>query len=78
LPCNLYFCNESALIDHRRRKPHKRRLKALQEEPHKQEDADWAAGVFPNKRLRVQNSPSNSEDLSSIKVALEPNYVAVD
>ncbi|KAL7062561.1 hypothetical protein AAHC03_01503 [Spirometra sp. Aus1] len=78
LTCDLYFCNASALSDHQRRKPHKRRLKALQEEPHTQEDADWAAGVFPTKRFRVQNDPSNPEKLPSPKISLEPSYVAVD
>lgn len=36
LPCDKYFCDGSTLEVHKKQKPHKRRLKALEEEPHSQ------------------------------------------
>ena len=55
--CNIfrrYFINQKALQDHFNTKVHKRRLKALQEEPYSIEDSLKAAGQgnfkFPQKR----------------------------
>ncbi|VDO04082.1 unnamed protein product [Rodentolepis nana] len=52
MPCDKYFCDEKALQAHLKQKPHKRRMKALETEPHSQEIADWAAGVASRKRNR--------------------------
>ena len=45
-PCSRYFVSEHALVEHSRTKPHKRRLKELHgAQPHRQKDAEWAAGM---------------------------------
>ncbi|XP_066154286.1 zinc finger protein 593 homolog [Euwallacea fornicatus] len=44
LHCARYFINSSALQEHFKTKVHKRRLKALQEEPYTIEDSERAAG----------------------------------
>ncbi|VDL57643.1 unnamed protein product [Hymenolepis diminuta] len=62
LPCDKYFCEEKALQAHLKQKPHKRRLKALETEPHSQQIADWAAGVGPRKRKR-EETPTRSDKI---------------
>lgn len=48
MPCSRYFISSSALGDHKRTKPHKKRVKEVSgERPHNQADADWAAGMGP-------------------------------
>jgi bud site selection protein 20 len=45
-PCSRYFVSERALGEHSRTKPHKRRLKELHgAQPHRQKDAEGAAGM---------------------------------
>ncbi|KAA3678007.1 uncharacterized protein DEA37_0008951 [Paragonimus westermani] len=54
--CSKHFINQTTLDVHRTSKPHKRRLRALREKPHTQDDADRAAGLLkddshiPSKR----------------------------
>ncbi|KAF8563152.1 hypothetical protein P879_10915 [Paragonimus westermani] len=54
--CSKHFINQTTLDVHRTSKPHKRRLHALREKPHTQDDADRAAGLLkddshiPSKR----------------------------
>jgi len=43
--CAKYFINESAMKEHNRGKPHKRRVKSLQVEPYTQAEAERAAGM---------------------------------
>ncbi|KAI0207515.1 zinc finger protein 593 [Lamellibrachia satsuma] len=45
LHCARYFISNHALKEHLKGKPHKRRLKCLQEEPFTQAEADRAAGM---------------------------------
>lgn len=46
ISCSRYFQSETALQDHKKTKPHKRRIKQLLgPRPHDQQDADWAAGM---------------------------------
>lgn len=44
IPCSRYFATEVALVTHNRGKPHKRRLKKLEEEPYTIEESQRAAG----------------------------------
>lgn len=45
-PCARYFVTADALGHHEKTKPHKRRCKELMgPQPHKQGDAEWAAGM---------------------------------
>ncbi|KAM3187682.1 hypothetical protein ACTXT7_001795 [Hymenolepis weldensis] len=65
LPCDKYFCEEKALQAHLKQKPHKRRLKALETEPHSQQIADWAAGVGPRKRKR-EETPTRPDKMEVV------------
>uniref|UniRef100_A0A182ZZI8 C2H2-type domain-containing protein n=1 Tax=Echinostoma caproni TaxID=27848 RepID=A0A182ZZI8_9TREM len=62
--CAKYFINQHTLDTHRNSKPHKRRLKALEDTPHTQDDADRAAGLTKEgphsatKRRRTSSPPS--------------------
>jgi len=62
--CARYFINDQALQEHFRTKVHKRRLKALELEPHTIEDSERAAGfgsfILPNKR-KIETQPDKSE-----------------
>nr|CDS30163.2 zinc finger C2H2 type [Hymenolepis microstoma] len=90
LPCDKYFCDEKALQTHLKQKPHKRRLKALETEPHSQEIADWAAGVGSRKRKRettpsiahklraLCEDPQIAESLNRGEISLDESYLAVD
>ncbi|CRK90815.1 CLUMA_CG004505, isoform A [Clunio marinus] len=65
LHCAKYFINERALSDHFKTKVHKRRLKALQDEPYTEKEADLAAGKgsyigTPAKR-KMETQPSKEE-----------------
>ncbi|XP_041352159.1 zinc finger protein 593-like [Gigantopelta aegis] len=51
--CARYFINNTALTDHFKTKPHKRRIKSLQIEPYTQEEADRAAGMGSYKKPKV-------------------------
>ncbi|KAM0749519.1 hypothetical protein T439DRAFT_327206 [Meredithblackwellia eburnea MCA 4105] len=45
LPCSRYFATPEALVTHKAGKPHKRRLKKLEEEPYTIEESRRAAGL---------------------------------
>ncbi|KAH9500643.1 hypothetical protein Btru_077182 [Bulinus truncatus] len=65
LTCAKYFINDTALKDHFKSKPHKRRLKALETEPYTQEEADRAAGMgsyVAPKKLKVISLEKNLID----------------
>ncbi|CAH8514973.1 unnamed protein product [Schistosoma turkestanicum] len=59
--CDKYFIDQNTLDLHKKQKPHKRRLKSLEEPPHTQEDADCAAGLLkddykiPSKKLCISS-----------------------
>lgn len=63
LPCSRYFANELALATHVRGKPHKRRLKTLEEAPYTVEESYRAAGVG------VDNGPGRSVAATESKAA---------
>ncbi|CAL8091757.1 unnamed protein product [Calicophoron daubneyi] len=46
ITCSKYFIDQRTMDTHVRGKPHKRRLRALKEAPHTQDDADRAAGIL--------------------------------
>ncbi|KAH6925049.1 hypothetical protein HPB50_027407 [Hyalomma asiaticum] len=55
-----YFMDKNSLNDHLKSKNHKRRLKALEEEPYSQAEAEAAAGMgnyVPPKRRKVESQP---------------------
>ncbi|CAH8855862.1 unnamed protein product [Trichobilharzia szidati] len=79
--CDKYFIDQETLDLHKKQKPHKRRLKSLNEPPHTQEDADYAAGILkddykvPSKRL-CRNTP----DLCQLNISSVPesSYVYIE
>ncbi|CDS40210.1 zinc finger C2H2 type [Echinococcus multilocularis] len=71
LSCGKYFCNMSALETHKKGKPHKRRMRNLESEPHCQEIADWAAGVG-SRKLEPGNSLGEARPLRAALSADEP------
>lgn len=65
LHCAKHFIDQRALDDHFRTKVHKRRMKALQDEPYTEKEADIAAGRgsytgTPAKR-KMETQPSKEE-----------------
>jgi len=46
--CAKWFEGENSLVTHRKGKGHKRRLKALKENPHSQKEAEAAIGLHSN------------------------------
>lgn len=65
LHCAKYFINQRALDDHFKTKVHKRRMKALEDDPYTQEEAERAAGhgsfnKTPAKR-KMETQPSKEE-----------------
>ncbi|KAL3883420.1 hypothetical protein ACJMK2_029737 [Sinanodonta woodiana] len=69
LHCAKHCINDTALKDHFRSKPHKRRIKALQIEPYTQEEAERAAGmgsyIAPNKVV-VETQTARHMDTSDV------------
>ena len=77
LHCAKYFIDERAITDHFKTKVHKRRMKALQDEPYTEKEADLAAGrgsykTQPAKR-KMETQPSKDEYSSGKRVKVE-NY----
>ncbi|MCJ1235609.1 Bud site selection protein 20 [Varicellaria rhodocarpa] len=62
--CAKWFEGEHNLIEHRKGKNHKRRIRSLREEPYTQKEADAAAGLGtdngPQKRTNLTESESAS------------------
>ena len=52
IECAKWFESEHSLVHHRRGRPHKRRLRALKEEPYTQKEADAAAGLATDNGVR--------------------------
>lgn len=72
LHCAKYYIDERALSDHFKTKVHKRRMKALQDEPYTEKEAELAAGhgsfkVLPAKR-KMETQPSKDEYTSGKRV----------
>jgi bud site selection protein 20 len=72
LHCAKYFIDERALSDHFKTKVHKRRMKALQDEPYTEREAALAAGhgsytAKPAKR-KMETQPSKDEFHSGKRV----------
>ncbi|XP_064490244.1 zinc finger protein 593-like [Ornithodoros turicata] len=64
LHCARYFIDNNSLNDHMKSKNHKRRLRALEEDPYTQEEAEAAAGMgnySAPKRKRVETQPRKVE-----------------
>lgn len=63
--CAKYFINEQAMKDHFKTKVHKRRLKALEDEPYSVEESERAAGhgsFTPHKKRKMETQPEKGED----------------
>ncbi|KAL8939891.1 MAG: hypothetical protein Q9211_002534 [Gyalolechia sp. 1 TL-2023] len=60
--CAKWFESEHSMLQHRRGKNHKRRLRALKEEPYSQKEADAAIG------LRTDNGIRKPSKLTEIEV----------
>lgn len=48
IECSRYFETDNALVNHRRGKFHKKRVKILKEKPYSQEEAEAAVGIGVN------------------------------
>lgn len=75
LHCAKYFINQRALDDHFKTKVHKRRMKALEDEPFTQEEAERAAGhgsfnKMPVKR-KMETQPTKEEYADGKRVKIE-------
>lgn len=75
LHCAKYFISQRALDDHFKTKVHKRRMKALENEPFTQEEAERAAGhgsfdKLPVKR-KMETQPTQEEYTEGKRVKLE-------
>lgn len=75
LHCAKYFINQRALDDHFKTKVHKRRMKALEDEPFTQEEAERAAGhgsfnKLPVKR-KMETQPTKEEYAEGKRVKIE-------
>ncbi|EUB65058.1 putative zinc finger protein [Echinococcus granulosus] len=77
LSCGKYFCDKSALETHTKGKPHKRRMRNLESEPHCQEIADWAAGVG-SRKLESEHSPGGTRPLKAALRVDEPSLPSTD
>ncbi|XP_008216031.1 zinc finger protein 593 homolog [Nasonia vitripennis] len=64
--CARYFVDQKALHDHFKTKVHKRRLKALEEEPYTVEDSERAAGKgnFVQPKKRKIETIASEEDIN--------------
>lgn len=63
--CAKYFINEQAMKDHFKTKVHKRRMKALEDEPYSVEEAERAAGhgsYVSHKKRKMETQPEKGED----------------
>ena len=61
IECAKWFETDHSLVEHRKGKPHKRRVKQLQEEPYSQREAEAAIGIGP---------PDNSQRKKDEDVAM--------
>ncbi|XP_070205884.1 zinc finger protein 593-like [Littorina saxatilis] len=84
LHCAKYFVNSTALKDHFKGKPHKRRLKALETEAYTQEEAERAAGMGSYKQpkhlgkvatqsVATQSVATQSVATQSVKETMDTN-----
>ncbi|KAL9002966.1 MAG: hypothetical protein Q9188_004132 [Gyalolechia gomerana] len=62
IECAKWFESEHSMLQHRRGKNHKRRIRALKEEPYSQKEADAAIG------LRTDNGIRKPSKLTEIEV----------
>ncbi|KAH7820072.1 putative bud site selection protein 20 [Monocercomonoides exilis] len=74
ITCSRYFIDERSLLDHKRTKQHKRRLKALKEKPYTSDDAILGAGKgLP--RAGYDDGPAHptepKEDISEGKMDIQ-------
>lgn len=63
--CAKYFIDERAMKDHFKTKVHKRRLKALEDEPYSVAESERAAGhgsYTAHKKRKMETQPEKGED----------------
>ncbi|RDW73888.1 putative BUD20 [Coleophoma crateriformis] len=67
IECAKWFEAENSLVTHRKGKTHKRRVKALKDEPYTQKEAEAAVG------LRTDNGPRAAarENMQDVEVEME-------
>lgn len=75
LHCAKYFINQRALDDHFKTKVHKRRMKALQDDPYTEKEAELAAGhgsfTSPPAKRKIETQPSKEEYAQGKRVKVE-------
>lgn len=60
LYCARYFINERTLIDHKKTKSHKKRMRSMKEAPYSQAEAELAAGMG-SYTVKIKPSVNQSE-----------------
>ncbi|KAL7006971.1 hypothetical protein EMMF5_003555 [Cystobasidiomycetes sp. EMM_F5] len=68
--CSRHFISTEALATHTKTKVHKRRMKALKDEPYSQKEAELAAGLGTDNKRRPKDN--NDENMS---VATDANQL---
>lgn len=80
--CRRYFVNDRSLEDHFKTKVHKRRLKALEDEPYSLEEAERAAGhgnwVGAKKRKISTLRSDTLDSKDTLEETTEPKQMRVD
>jgi len=65
IECAKWFEGENSLVAHKKGKNHKRRVKALQDEPYTQKEAEAAIG------LRTDNGPREKKNTQDMEVDMD-------
>jgi hypothetical protein len=68
-----YFANETALTTHKTEKPHKRRLKALEDTPYTQKEAEAASGLGSYEQFLPTNVKGAKKELVAHVLQREAN-----
>jgi bud site selection protein 20 len=73
--CAKYYINQRALDDHFKTKVHKRRMKALEDEPYTEKEAELAAGhgsfTYKPPKRKMETQPSKEEMAKGKRLKIE-------
>jgi len=74
IECAKWFESEHSMVTHRKGSTHKRRLKALKDEPYSQKEAEAAIG------LRTDNGPRHTakDNMGNVEVEMEDSELVED
>lgn len=72
--CAKYYIDQRALDDHFKTKVHKRRMKALEDEPYTEKEAELAAGhgsfTYKPPKRKIETQPSKEEYANGKRIKL--------